>query len=41
MTYGTSYDVYIYVQRDKIYSKLVYVGLAQARLIVPSPFTSL
>ena len=28
--YGTTYDTYIYIYR-KIYSKLVYVGLAQAR----------
>ena len=29
MTYGTTYEIHIYI--DKFHSKLVYVGLAQAR----------
>ena len=37
MIYGTTYDIYIYIYIEiyieikKIHSKLVYVGLAQAR----------
>jgi len=35
VTYGTTYDIYIiyniYIYIDKFHSKLVYVGLAQAR----------
>jgi len=39
VTYGTTYDIWIIIYIDKFHSKLVYVGLAQARPNMPNLVT--